>query len=284
MARPLRNGLLYFPLDVDFFQDVKIRILKGRYGTDGIGVYLYLLCEIYKKGYYTILNEDLILCVANDLGLSEDKTRQIISFLLSRSLLCEIKESKLARPDTVITAVSVQRRYQEAMKGLKRDVAVEAEYWLLKSDETLSFIKMHPQNSKSLKNDSKSTRNSSKSVKNSLKERKGKEKKLNDTERQERAQDFSKVILTNEEREELVRLSDCLTVERYIHNLSGWQQENGKVSKNAYGTIKRFIEEDRAKIKEKPPKNESPSYDIEKWEEFALNYDPGYRNKGGSKD
>ena len=172
MARPIKNGLLYFPLDTDFFQDVKIRILKGRYGSDGVMIYLYLLCEIYKNGYYTIMNEDLILCITNDLNISEAGTRQIISFLLSRSLLCEIKDSTLAKSDTVLTAPSVQRRFQEAMKGLKRDVVVKAEYWLLKSDETLSFIKMRPQNSKSEKNGSKSKINGSKSAKNPINKKK----------------------------------------------------------------------------------------------------------------
>ena len=53
MARPQKEGLEYFSLDVDFFSDRKIKILKGRFGADGITYYLYLLCEIYKgHGYY----------------------------------------------------------------------------------------------------------------------------------------------------------------------------------------------------------------------------------------
>ena len=32
MARPKKNGLSYFPLDVDFLEDHKIKILKARYG------------------------------------------------------------------------------------------------------------------------------------------------------------------------------------------------------------------------------------------------------------
>ena len=52
MARRRQEGNLFFRLDVDFFSDKKIKILKARYGTDGITLYLYLLCEIYKTGYY----------------------------------------------------------------------------------------------------------------------------------------------------------------------------------------------------------------------------------------
>lgn len=166
MARPIREGLLYFPFDTDFFQDKKIRALKGRYGTDGLAVYIYLLCEIYKAGYYIVSDDDLILCLADDLNISEGSARQIISFLLSRSLLTEIKGDKLAKSDTVLTAASVQRRYQEAVKGLRRDVCVKAEYWLLEPEDTLSIIKTCSENNKSGKNEGKSGKNGSKSGKN----------------------------------------------------------------------------------------------------------------------
>ena len=53
MARPRKEGMDYFSFDVDFFTgSKKIKILKARYGADGIVIYLYLLCEIYKNGYY----------------------------------------------------------------------------------------------------------------------------------------------------------------------------------------------------------------------------------------
>lgn len=46
MARRRQEGNLFFRLDVDFFSDRKVKILKARYGADGITLYLYLLCEI----------------------------------------------------------------------------------------------------------------------------------------------------------------------------------------------------------------------------------------------
>ena len=53
LARPKKSGLSYFPLDTDFFDnDSRIKILKARYRADGIMIYVYLLCEIYKNGYY----------------------------------------------------------------------------------------------------------------------------------------------------------------------------------------------------------------------------------------
>ena len=51
MARKKQEGNRFFRMDADFFSDRKIKILKARYGADGIVLYLYLLCEIYKTGY-----------------------------------------------------------------------------------------------------------------------------------------------------------------------------------------------------------------------------------------
>ena len=119
MARPMKNGLTYFPFDVDFFTDKKIKRLRAKYGADGIAVYMYLLCEIYRSGYYIEYDEDLILDISDELNLSEGSTTQIMNYLLSRSLFDET----LAKSVKVLTAASIQRRYQEAKKGSKRDIS-----------------------------------------------------------------------------------------------------------------------------------------------------------------
>ena len=184
MARPIKDALLYFPFDTDFFSNTKIRVLRGRYGTDGISVYLYLLCAIYSKGYFTVYNDDLILIISSDLNISEKNVRLIVSFLLSRSLLVEIKDSTLAKSDTVLTAYSIQECFQEAKKGLKRKVMVNPKYWLLSKEKTLDFIVFEESKSennldKSEKNPDKSEKNPDKSENNSTKKSKVKKSKEN---------------------------------------------------------------------------------------------------------
>ena len=84
MARPLKEGLQYFPFDVDFFSDPKIRALKGRFGNDGIMLYIYLLTQIYgSHGYYMVWDEDVIDCVIADLNLSENFILQVIEYLVN---------------------------------------------------------------------------------------------------------------------------------------------------------------------------------------------------------
>ena len=84
MPRQQKPGLSYFPLDVDFFTDNKIRILRARFGNNGIAVYIYLLCEIYKKGYYMEWNDDFKFILAADLNLTDGFIEQVLTFLLGQ--------------------------------------------------------------------------------------------------------------------------------------------------------------------------------------------------------
>lgn len=175
MARPKQDGLLYFSLDTDFFYaDRRIKALRSRYGSDGLIFYIYLLTEIYRNGYYIRWDEDSIDNAIADIGLTEGLIEQIMTFLVSRSLLCK---STLADSDTIITSPGIQKRYQEAVKGLRRNVYVDDRIWLLNNEETATFIKFTVNESKSCKNPNKSGINESKSCKNQTNEIKRNERK-----------------------------------------------------------------------------------------------------------
>lgn len=183
MARPRKENLDYFPLDTDFFEDNKIRILKAKYGADGIAVYLYILCEIYhNKGYYTECDEDFVLIMSDYFNFSEQKTTQILEYLVSRSLLVK---SILSETVTVITAKSVQRRYQEAKKEIAkkahRDIIVDDRIWLLKKEETEPCIKVQSFDGFSEKNDSLSEKNPDNSEKNAANKSKVNQSKVNES-------------------------------------------------------------------------------------------------------
>ena len=177
MARPKKQGLLYFSFDTDFFySDRRIKALRSRFGNDGIVLYIWILCEAYKdKGYYLIYDEDCIDNMITDLGLTEGFIEHVMEYLASRSLLTKI--STLAGPVTTITSPGIQKRYQEAMKGQKRTVDVYSEIWLLKKEETASFIKVTQKVAISEKNPSISEKNPLKE--NKIKESKVKENKTN---------------------------------------------------------------------------------------------------------
>ena len=181
MARPMKKGIDYFPFDVGFFEDKQIKVLKGKYGADGIIVYLYILCSVYRdKGYYLKFDEDFEYIAAADLMMSSEKIGQIINFLCGRSLLLD---NKLFTSDKVITSKGIQMRFQEAVRkrASKTAVTVEQEYWVLKKDETLPFIKVTQNSSYSEKNPCFSEKNYSFSGEKSPKESKVKESKVKES-------------------------------------------------------------------------------------------------------
>ena len=178
MARPIKEGLSYFPMDVDFFEDSKIRILRARYVPDGVMVYLYYVCRIYgDKGYYLQFSDDYDYTTSLDLGINVQRIAQIRRFLLDKKLL----DSGLFSSDAVLTARSIQSRFQAAKKAGKRTVTVEERYWLLDQSETETFIQVRPSGGNSGNNAGKSDTNTAESGKNAIK--KSKENKTDDDDR-----------------------------------------------------------------------------------------------------
>ena len=175
MGRPQTKGLYYFSLDVDFFSDTKVKIVKARYGADGVLLYLYLLCAIYKNGYYIKIDDDFSFVAADDLGMEKTKIEQIMNFLLGRSLF----DDTLFKSDKVLTSHGIQKRFQEGVrsKASKTPLTVEEKFWLLSEDETKSFIKVRPRDNSSAKNPSFSEKNPHNSEKNDINKRKENKRK-----------------------------------------------------------------------------------------------------------
>lgn len=146
MARKKEDNLRYFSLDTDFFYNRHIKILRAERGNNGVIFYIYLLCEIYgKKGYYIEYDDDMVAAATADLGIPMNEIRQIIAFLLKRSMLVEVKTdetSQLFKSDKVITSRSIQLQYQESTKnkGRQRCVEVLEDLWVLKKEETAGHI------------------------------------------------------------------------------------------------------------------------------------------------
>ena len=175
MARQKQDGLYYFPFDTDFFYaDKRIKRLHSRYGNNGLILYIYLLTEIYRKGYYIRWDEDLIED-AMGLNLTEGFIEQVMTFFIDRGLIVKLEMKAPNNPDTIITSPGIQKRYQEAVKSLRRDVFVDADIWLLDKRETAAFIKFTQKEPKHSKKENKYRKKDDKSVKNDTKEIKGKE-------------------------------------------------------------------------------------------------------------
>ena len=176
MARPRKEGMAYFSFDVDFFSNKKIKILKARYGSDGITIFLYLLCEIYKNGYYLKIDDDFEFIISDDLNMDCNKVKQVLNFLLERSLF----DNKLFQSDKVLTSAGIQKRFQLAVKSRasKNPITIK-DFWILSEDETEPFIKVNSFLNNSEKNESYSEKNIPDSWNNAIKKSKENKSKEN---------------------------------------------------------------------------------------------------------
>lgn len=110
MARPLKKGLGYFPLDTDMLSDRKVRRLVHRYGCKGICTYLTVLCEIYgERGYYIPYNDDFCFDIAFTLDLEEGEVKEIILYCVEVRLF----DSELLECRQVLSSAGIQRRFRE---------------------------------------------------------------------------------------------------------------------------------------------------------------------------
>jgi len=173
-----KKGLDYFSFDVKFFSDKKIKILKSRYGINGIILYIYLLCEIYDNGYYLKIDNDYEYIISDELNLESNLVKQVMNFLLERSLF----DNKLFQSDKVLTSAGIQKRFQLAVKTrAKKNPIIIDRFWLLESEETEPFIKVMHYYDNSENNDDNSRNNSDNSENKGIKESKVKESKVKES-------------------------------------------------------------------------------------------------------
>lgn len=115
MARPSRPGLLYFPMDVDFFQDDKIVFVAAKFPECGEIVALKLLCKIYKDyGFFIPWGEDDSALFSRQFNgaVSAEKIDEIISVLLKKNFFEKTMYSK----HKILTSNGIQNRYEKICK------------------------------------------------------------------------------------------------------------------------------------------------------------------------
>ncbi len=130
MGRNKKQGLDYFPFDIDFFQDLKIRKLIKQQGGKAITVYALLLCIIYKDGYYMEWDEELPFVISEQTGFDEVYIREVIKSCLSVGLFSK----ELYLSDKILTSAGIQERYENISKLSKRKARI-IEYCLISSEE-----------------------------------------------------------------------------------------------------------------------------------------------------
>lgn len=116
-----RKGLSYFPFDIDFFQDLKIRKLIRCQGGKAVTVYALLLCFIYKSGYYIRWDEELPFAISEQTGYDEAYIREVIKNCVTLGLFSR----ELFDGEGVLTSRGIQERYAEICELSRRVYVIE---------------------------------------------------------------------------------------------------------------------------------------------------------------
>ena len=130
MARPEKTGCQYFPLDCNFFNDRKVRLLRAEFGARAEAVLIRLWCAIYQEaGWYARIDDDEIALMAESMGkgFTAGYIREVILGACRRGIFDEA----VFAAHRVLTSEGVQKQYL-AIKAKKKIIPVIREYWVLK--------------------------------------------------------------------------------------------------------------------------------------------------------
>lgn len=112
-----KTGFSYYNTDTDRYQDLKIKRLKKDFGCNGIAVYDYILCEIYRvKGYFIVWDSNTAFDVADYFGLKENLVNDIVAYCCAVGLF----DKELRTNEKILTSLSIQLRYVEMCTRSKR--------------------------------------------------------------------------------------------------------------------------------------------------------------------
>lgn len=139
----IRVGLSYYSVDTDRYLDIRIRRLVKAFGCDGIAVYDYLLCNIYRvKGCFAAWDESTAFNVAEYLRLKESVVLEIVRYC---GVVGLFNKELLSRG--IITSAAIQRRYIDTCIRAKRKNLEIPEFCRILPEETAKLPEESPNTS-----------------------------------------------------------------------------------------------------------------------------------------
>ena len=130
MARPTKRGLDYYPKDVNAKFDTKFKYVESQNGVIARFVLYELWDLIYREeGYFAKFDKIPRTLFIGDLPIDMDELNNILESCFEIQMFDET----LYRNYEILTSVSIQKRYLEAIKR-RSSIDVISEYILIDSD------------------------------------------------------------------------------------------------------------------------------------------------------
>jgi hypothetical protein len=127
LARPIKEGLDYFPLDWDIDEDDKICLITAELGEPAFGRLIKILAKIYHDGgYYKKWDEETEMLFASRKGIPLEELRILINTALKRDFF----DPGIYGKYRVLTSPGIQKRYIEIVKK-RKEIFIISELYLL---------------------------------------------------------------------------------------------------------------------------------------------------------
>lgn len=136
MARPIKQGLSYFPFDVSFFSDRKVRKIIRGCGPGSPTILICLLCNIYEdQGYYILWDEELPFDIADTVGVSEGAVKELIK----KAVDVDFFDKEMFEKEHILTSRGIQSRFIESTRK-RKDVTIKKEYWIISGNNSVNDV------------------------------------------------------------------------------------------------------------------------------------------------
>lgn len=125
MARPTKQGIDYFPVDVDFDDKIEMYLLEKE--SLGLAVLVTLWQLIYKnEGYYIQNGNDLLLMVKKRISGDINSIKDCINLCLDRNIF----DKNLYEKHKILTSRGIQKRFFDAATK-KKEVRFNPKFMLI---------------------------------------------------------------------------------------------------------------------------------------------------------
>ena len=135
MARPFKQGLDYFPLDVSI--DDKVKMIDAKFGVVGFGILIKLWQIIYDNSYFTKWTEREVLLYKNRINADIN----LINDVINECVKWELFNPTTYKKHGVLTSRGIQKRYLEAIKR-RHKIVIYLDYWEIDIPENTDALEV----------------------------------------------------------------------------------------------------------------------------------------------
>ncbi|EAD8780235.1 DUF4373 domain-containing protein [Listeria monocytogenes] len=134
MARPLKEGLDYFPLDVDADYDDKFQLIETLHGPTGFAIMIKLFMKIYSQNFFYKWTETEQILFAKRVNVDINTLKTVVNDCIKYHLF----DNNLFNEFQILTSLGIQERYFTAIGRRKKQIVV-LEYLLLDRSEVTNL-------------------------------------------------------------------------------------------------------------------------------------------------